>query len=172
MDHSLVLAAMLVLTSQSKAATPQQPANLVRVYVYTAALDDAEVAARRASVEDLRAALAGKKKDLVLADTEAVADVTVEVVERAVTIPKVVFGMGVQPGQRPGFPGTAGPVREVHLLAKLTFREESAVFGNKNTPIESGGGWKSAADDIAKQVDKWIVDHRAQILRARDVKVP
>jgi hypothetical protein len=41
------------------------------------------------------------------------------------------------------------------------------VFANKNSPLESNGGWKSAADDVAKQIDKWIVDHQAQILAAR-----
>jgi hypothetical protein len=154
------------LAEGSKAATSQAPPNLVRVYVYTdAAGEAAELGARRDSVKDLRAALAEKKKGLVLVDTEDVAHVSLEVVERTVTIPKFVFGTGILPGQRPGVPGTAGPVREVHLHVKLTWRDESVVFTNKNSPIESGSGWRSAANDIAKQLDKWIVDHRAQILR-------
>lgn len=182
MNHSLMLAVMFGLLSQSpfsqahggpvvlegsKAETSQAPPSLVRVYVYTeAARDDPEFEARRDSVRDLRAALAEKKKDLVLADSEDAAHVSVEVVERTVTLPKVVFGTGVRSGQGTGVPGPAGPVREVHLRVELTWGDESVVFTNKNSPVESGGGWRSAATDIAKQIDKWIVDHRAQILRA------
>jgi len=150
----------------STAASPQTQPNLVRVYVYTDASGEApDVRARRDSVKDLRAALAEKKKDLVLVDTEGDDQVSVEVVDRTVTIPKFAFGPAVRPGQGPGAPGSAGPVREVHLRVRLTRGDESVVFNNKNKALESGGGWKSAANDIAKQIDKWIVDRRAQILR-------
>jgi hypothetical protein len=67
---------------------------------------------------------------------------------------------------RPGQPPT-GPARIVHLEARLTQGAMSETFTNKNSPFESAGGWKSAADDVAKQVHKWIADHRAKILAER-----
>jgi hypothetical protein len=69
----------------------------------------------------------------------------VEVVDRAVTIPKVVIGVG--PAGGPAGSGPATPARAVHLRVKLTYGEKSALpFTNKNAPIESSGGWKSAAE--------------------------
>jgi hypothetical protein len=55
----------------------------------------------------------------------------------------------------------------VHLRVRLTCSDGAVAFANKNTAIEQNSGWKSAADDIAKQVDKWIVDHSKQILATR-----
>ena len=156
--------AMVGVTHQSKAAVPHR---LVRVYVHTDDTGDVvEVSARRDSVKELRAALADKKKDLVLVEGRDGADVVVEVVDRTVTIPRVVFGTSPRSGQPPDA-RTAGLARAVHLRVTLTYRDEPTIFDNKNTLIESNGGWQSAADDVAKQVDKWIVDHRAQILAGR-----
>jgi hypothetical protein len=38
---------------------------------------------------------------------------------------------------------------------------------NKNRPNETASGWKSAADDVAKQIEKWIADRREAIIEAR-----
>ena len=57
-----------------------------------------------------------------------------------------------------------GPVRTAVLRVRLTFGEDSVVFTNKNKPAESARGWKSAADDIASQIEKWIADRRARIV--------
>jgi len=152
----------------SQAAIPQAPPASVRIYVYTDAKGEgAELASRRESVKDLRAALA-EKKGLIQADTEGAALVVIEVAERTTTIPKFAFGSPLPPGQRTGVPAAATPVvREVHLHVKLTWRDAVFAFTNKSSPAETGAGWRLAASDVAKQLDKWITDHRAEILKVQ-----
>jgi hypothetical protein len=165
MSPGLILIGMCVLAIPQKAAAPQA-SNLARVYTHTDEGGDVdELAARHESVKDLSKALAGKVKHLFLVDDEDTADVVLEVIDRGVTIPRVVIGLGARPGQPPGTSGA--PTRAVHLRVKLTCGSEAVALANKNTAIESNGGWKSAADDIARQVDKWIADHLEQILAAR-----
>jgi hypothetical protein len=38
-------------------------------------------------------------------------------------------------------------------------------FTNKNKAADTPRGWKSAADDLADQIDKWLLEHRAEIVR-------
>jgi hypothetical protein len=168
MIQALALTMMFALTIQSTGAAPET-ATLVRVYAHTDdAGDISDRDARRQSLKDLRAALNDKKKDLVLVKTEDEADVLVEVVDRTTTIPKVVFGPVVSPSQPSRGTGAASPIRAVHLRVTLTYLGDPVIFTNKAALIESTGGWRSAAEDIAKQVDKWIVDHRAEILARRN----
>jgi hypothetical protein len=167
MIQALLLTMMFAFTSQSRPAP--EAAALVRVYAHTDDAGDVSARdARRESLKDLRAALTDKKKDLVLVKTEDDADVLVEVVDRTTTIPKVTFGPVVSSGQPSWGTGLASPVRAVHLRVSLTHHGDPVIFTNKAAFIESTGGWRSAADDIAKQVDKWIVDHRAEILAKRN----
>lgn len=171
MAHRLALVVALVSAGASplspapqSSPSPQPNPSLVRVFVETDDIGEAhDLSERRESVRDLAAALARKKKTIAVVDDEDKADVVVEIVDRSVTVPKVVIGVG-PPGQRPGL---AWPTRVVVLRAKLTFGGDSVTFTNKNKPAENSPGWKSAADDIGDQVDKWIRDHRAEILRAR-----
>jgi hypothetical protein len=84
-------------------ATPATPAQsspaLLRVYVKT---DEGgqrdELAARRESVKDMTEALTAKKKTFTVVEKEADADVVVEVLDRAVNVPKVVMGISPRPG--------------------------------------------------------------------------
>jgi hypothetical protein len=164
MSPAALFAALFFASSHAPAGQATTAPALVRVFVHTDELGDgAELAGRRDSVKDLRAALADKKKTVVIVPEKDRADVVIEVVDRAVTIPKVVFGAGPTSGQTG--PGPAQPARAVHLKVKLTYGEKSELpFTNKNAPIESSGGWKAAADDIAKQLDKWIAAHREELL--------
>jgi hypothetical protein len=163
----VLLAAIAALTGQSGSAAAQADAKLIRVFVHT---DDggeaSELAARRQSVKDLSAALGTRTKVLVLVLEEDRADVAIEVIERGLTVPKIVIGLGARPGQPPG--GDV-PARAVRLRARLDLVRggDSEAFTNKNAPLESTRGWKSAADDIARQIEKWIADRRAMILAAR-----
>jgi hypothetical protein len=157
--------ALLVLTLVGQANPTTSDPKLVRVYVFTEAGETAEIAALRESVKDVSARLAGKKKTVVIVDDEDRADVLIEVVERSRTVPRVVFGVAV--AARPGQPSVPPPQRVVHLRVKLTHREESVELKNKNSPLESAGGWKSAADDIAKQCERWMVEHHARLLASR-----
>ncbi len=139
--------------------------SLVRVFVHTDEDGEAtELAARRQSVKDLGSAIASKKKSLALVDAEENADVVLTIDDRAVTVPKIVFGLGARPGQQPG---GGGVVRVVVLHMTLAWSNRSTRFSNKNKPFENPRGWKSAADDIANQVEKWIAAHRADILQGR-----
>ena len=167
MIRALVFTMMFALTIQSKGPAPGA-ATLIRVYAHTDDAGDVPARdARRESLKDLRTALTGKKKDLILVNTEDEADVLVEVVDRTTTIPKVVFGPVTSSSQPSSGMSAASPVRAVHLRVTLTYRGDPVIFTNKAALLESTGGWRSAADDIAKQVDKWIVDHRAEILAKR-----
>jgi hypothetical protein len=157
-----VLTALAAATGPSGSAVTQADPKLIRVFVHTEDLGQAdELAARLQSVKDLSDALRGKKKVLVLVPEEDQADVVVEVRGRALTVPRVVMGVGARPGEPPG---GGAPARVVQLSASVG---ESETFKNKNSPLESQMGWKSAADDIAKQIEKWITDRRAAILAAR-----
>jgi hypothetical protein len=163
----LLVASLAVTVQGGLQARPPDP-GLVRVYVHT---DDdgelAELAARRTSVTDLGAAIKAKKKDLVVVSERDAADVVLEVMDRAFIVPRVVFGLGNKPGELP--PAGTSPVRAVQLRVRLEIvgRDSPPDFRNRNSPRESSGGWRSAADDIAKQVQAWIVERRAAILAAR-----
>ena len=152
-----------VASTSAQQKPPLDPA-LVRVYLHT---DDGghpdELKARQESVKHLAESLAKQKKLLALVESEEQADVSVEVVERRVTVPKLVVGVGARPGQPP-----AAPARAVQLLVRLTHRRVSEPLANKNSPLESSRGWVSAADDVAKQIESWIKDNRARIIDGRE----
>lgn len=173
MTQALILTALCALPPQSASAALQIDPTLIRVHVRTDDSGDAtDLAARRESVRDLAAAIGAKKKVLVIVADEDTADIVLEVMDRGVTVPKVVFGVGPRPGQRSD-PGALF-TREVQLRVTLELAraEDSVEIKNKNRATESSSGWKSAADDVAKQVEKWIADRRAKILalRARDAR--
>ena len=150
----LLVSALLWAGQTPKATAPALPLVCVTTSDQGGADD---LKGRQASVKDLRAALADKKKHLVVVDQEDRADFVVDVKERTTTTPKILF--------TPMEPGVAGPVasgpsRAVHLRVTIVRgASDPEIFTNKGTAIESRGGWKLAADDIAKQIDKWIVDH-------------
>jgi hypothetical protein len=144
-----------VLVLGSAVALPSaQTKTLPRVYVYTdKSADDRAVTQREESVKDLRDVFAGRKKVLTLTDDQDKADVTVEVLERATMVPKVRIGI-LPPNS--GAPGANVPQRTVRLKVRATRGDEKVEFTNKNTPFENDRGWTAAADDVAKQVEKWI----------------
>ena len=158
---------LLVTVGSLGQSVPPARANaaLIRVFVHTDdGGDDKERAARRESVRDLSAALADKKKTIAVVTDEHLADISIEVVDRGITVPRVVFGVGARPGQPPG---GAAPMRAAVLRVALTAAGDPVEFKNKNTVAETGPGWKSAADDLAKQIEKWIAGRRAVIIRRR-----
>jgi hypothetical protein len=156
----------------SPAATAQDP-KLIRVQVQTdEGGDPTELAARRESVKHLLAAIADKKKAGLVAVTEASdnADVVVEVEERGVTVPKVVIGLSGgmgSPGGRPGPGAQQIRVAQLRVTFQIAGEHEPTAVTNKNRVNENESGWKSAAEDVVKQLEKWITEHRAAILEAR-----
>ena len=161
-----LIAALAVTAVQSAPATAQPDAKLIRIFVHT---DDQgepnELAARLESVKHLAEAL-GRKKTLAMASDEDRADVVIDVRGRGLVVPKVVIGMAARPGDPPG---GAAMARVVQLTVSVNAQrlDERESFKNKNKPVESQLGWKSAADDIAKQIEKWVTDRRTAILAAR-----
>jgi lauroyl/myristoyl acyltransferase len=136
------------------------PAAVVPVFVHTEDTgESSELAARLASVKDLTAALAAKKKTMAVADTVEQADLFIEVVSRGLVVPKVVIGLGPRPGDPPG---ARGVVRTAVLQVQVRQdRDGKGVdFRNKNKPNDNPRGWKSAADDLADQIEKWIRERR------------
>jgi hypothetical protein len=156
-------------------AAPLQPAapsasdtKLIRIYVEPVTRAEANETVdpdgMRRSVQDIAAALAGKKKTLTVVDSERDADLVVKVIERVVDTPKLVMGLGPRPGEL--LPMT-GPSRLVTLRIALTSGRDSLEFKNKNRPVEAQEGWKVAAADVAGQIDKWAVARRDEILKRR-----
>ena len=107
------------------------------------------------AVTDVSAALADRKKTFAVVDAVDKADVVVELIGRSVTVPKIVFAPAAPMGQ-PGMPGPTTPARAVHLRVRATYRGATGEFANKNQALESTGGAKSAAEDLAKQLDLWV----------------
>ena len=163
-----VIVALLCLLSLSPAGVSQTDPTLIRVYIDSQPGPDAGGSSeRQQSGKDLAAALAGKKKLVAIVDDEDKADVVVDVHDRTTTVPKIIIGIGPRPGQTTS-PATA-PTREARLRvsASLTHADESREITNKNRANDNPGGWRSAAEDIAKQLEKWLSDRRAKILAAR-----
>lgn len=162
----------LGLAAQSAAVTAQGDPAIIRVFVHTADVGHAdELAARRESLAHLAQAIAAQKKGGVLAvvDAESSADVLVEVIERQIKVPKVVFGLGPTRSGGRTQPSMAPPTRHVTLLVTLALASgaDPVEIRNKNRVVESEAGWKSAAADVAKQIEKWTSDRRAAILKER-----
>lgn len=157
----LVLLVAPALDAIQKTAPTVDPL-LVRVYVIT---DDGgvpdELADRQQSVKDLVNALGSKKKTLVVIEDEDAADVVLDVLGRGLNTPRIVIGLTGRPGQ------PRGPVRTAMLQIRFAQGDETALVANKNKPNATAGGWKSAAENIADQVEKLIAKRRAEILRAR-----
>jgi hypothetical protein len=161
---------MLVLALALRAGAPQTPTPtpnpaLIRIFVETAAEGEAiDLPGRRESVKDLTAAVADKKKTLAVVALERDADVVIEVSDRRVETPKFVTGLGPRPGESLLM---MEPTRTVVLQVKLTSGDQTLGFTNKNKPLASAPGWRSAANDVIGQIDKWIAAHRAEILKRR-----
>jgi len=159
--------ALLGVGAQAPTAAPDP--SLVRVFVRTDDMGEPrELAARRESVRDLSAALASRKKSLVIVYTRNAADVVLDVLDRGVTVPKVVIGLGARSGDPTTIPGMAQPARQAVLRVAMTAGAEPMIFTNKNKPNDSSRGWKSAADDVVNQVDKWVKARREEIIKRRD----
>lgn len=157
----LLFALACVVPSPAAISGDVPQAKLVRVYVKT---DDggqqAELAARRESVRDMADALAAKKKTFTVVEREADADVLIEVLDRALYVPKVVMGVGPRIGDPSSIPGMAAPVRSPVLRVRVTQGRTANVFTNKNKDADSARGWKSAAADLAGQIEKWLKTSR------------
>jgi len=139
----------------SRPGAQAQTKALPRLYVYTdESFDDGFLKEREQSVKDLREAIAGRKKVLALSDDKEHADVTVEVVERTTSVPKVRIGLAPP---NSGEPGGSGPSRTVRLHVRARRGDDTIDVTNKNAPFENDRGWVAAADDVAKQIEKWIV---------------
>jgi hypothetical protein len=160
----LWLMALTVQGSAAKAPPPPDP-SLIRVYVETSPVGEgAELSGRSASVKDLAEEVARKKKSLASVTDEDLADVVVEVVQRAIDVPRVVIGVGARPGEPPG--GTT-PLRTGKLRVALRFGAMQVSLESKNKAYDNPRGWKSAAEDLADQIDKWVGQYRTEIIKAR-----
>ena len=171
MTHAPIVALLFALSQSAAGPLPADPA-LIRIYVDTRS-GSIDPTGLGQSAKDLTAALASKKKLVTIVDDEDKADVVLEVQERTVTVPKIVIGIGPRPGQTTN-PASTMPAREarLHVGGSLVHGDESIDLRNKNRANDHPGGWKSAAEDIAKQLEKWVADRRAKILAARPKTAP
>ncbi len=162
----MLIAILLSFLLQSQvSAVPVVPAaNLIRVCVLPAARTD-EVADLFESAQDVSAAFATRKKDLVVVASPEDADVVVTITDRTVTVPKVAIG--VVPPNRPGAPAS-GRVRIMHVRTTLTAGKDEIEVNSKSSALKRTTTWKLAAEDVAKEVEKWIADHKAALLANRE----
>ncbi len=172
MTSFLLVLAFVGGAAQAPAAVAQPASHLIRVYLQTAdGGHPDELAARRESLDQLATALAGQKKGTVLTivDAESKADVVVDIIQRSITVPKVVFGLGPSRSGGGQSPSMNSPTRHatLHVTLAMASGSDRVEFKNKNRALDSARGWKTAADDIAKQIEKWIADRGALILKAR-----
>jgi hypothetical protein len=172
MTSLLLLLIAFSQAGQAVTAPAQPDPRIIRVYVITAdGGHPDELAARRASVSHLAASIAGQKKGTVLAvvDGETKADIVVDVIQRSIDVPKVVFGLGPSRSGGASSPSMNPQTRHavLHVTLHMASGSDRVEFKNKSRSIESERGWKSAADDIAKQIEKWTADRRAEIIKAR-----
>jgi len=160
---SLVVACVMQAgtTKPAPPAPPPPKPELIRVYVDTGGDDDKDLTT---SARDLAEAIADRKKSLASVDAEEKADVTVEVVQRATEIPKLVIGIGSRPGEPPG---GATPAKIGRLQVRIRFQAMQVSLQNKNKAYDNPRGWKSAAEDLAEQIDKWVGQYRAEIMKTR-----
>jgi len=157
-----VIALLVFVTGPStalRAGVPSaqtQTKALPRLYIFTdQSPNDGFLKDREQSVKDLRQIFGGRKKVLTVANDEEKADVVVEVLERTTTVPKMSIGVG--PPTSMGGPGMTMPSRAVHLRVRATRGETTVEFTNKTTPLVNAQGWTAAADDVAKQIEKWLL---------------
>jgi hypothetical protein len=170
---ALLFTVGLVLGSSQPAQQTQPDPKIIRVHVQTGDSGDRdELESRRDSVRHLQSAIGDRKKaNIISTSAPDDADVILEVEGRGVTVPKVVIGlgggMGSPNGRPPGSP--TGPVKVIKLKVTLALARDGdpIELANKNRANETESGWKSAADDVIKQVEKWIQEHRAEIIAAR-----
>lgn len=172
MASILLAITLLGMTGQVPAVAVEPDPRLIRVHVLTAdGGHPDELAARRVSLDQLAASLAGQKKgaSLVVVDAQSRADIVVDVIQRSITVPKVVFGLGPSRSGGASSPSMNPPTRHavLHVTLHMAAGSDRVEFKNKNRVIESEQGWKSAAGDIAKQIEKWIADRRSEIIKAR-----
>jgi hypothetical protein len=173
MIAALLLSLSIGPVLQVTAPPSQIDPALIRVHVRTSdGGDAAELGALRESVKQLTAALSSKKKSglTMVADADSPTDVVIAIEERAVTVPRVVIGLSGGMGAQAGRPGPAPQqVKVIQLRATIgiTREADTSEITNKNRANDSESGWKSAAEDLAKQVEKWIAEHRSSILEAR-----
>ncbi len=161
---------LLLAMGQAAGQAPIVPdPALIRVHVHTGdGVIDEELAARRTSQKDLATALASKKKWLVNVDDEEQADVSLEITGRSITVPRVVIGLAGRPGEPP----SPGLVRRGTLSVTLKSGPATLRLANKNATSDNPGGWKSAAENIADQVEKWVREQRDAILKRRRPPTP
>lgn len=157
-----LLACLVAIALQAGAQTPAAAPspNLIRVWVDS---DSDDIKELETSIKDLGVAVNARKKSLVTVDDEDKADVTVHVVQRKVEVPKVVIGLGPRPGETPGMQ----TVKTGKLQVQLRFGDMQVSLENKNKTYDTPAGWRSAAEDLAGQIDKWVGQCRAEIIKSR-----
>ena len=154
---------VLALVPQAGAGKPEAPPpnpSLIRIHVMT---DPGDIKEVETSIKDLAQAINARKKSLVTVDDEEKADVIVQVIQRAVEVPKVVIGLGPRPGEAPGMT----TVKTAKLKVQVRFEAIQVSLQNKNKVYDNPSGWRSAAEDLAGQIDKWVGQYRAEIVRKR-----
>jgi hypothetical protein len=173
MTSLLLVIALLGVAGQAYEMPVQPNPRLIRVHVLTAEGGHPdELAARRESLDHLAAAIEGQKKGSVLVVVDAVskADVVVDVIQRSLVVPKVVIGLAPS---RSGVGGSSPSMNQrvrhavLHVTLHMAAGSDRVEFKNKNRATESPKGWQSAADDVAKQIEKWIAGRRSEIIKAR-----
>ena len=158
-----LLIAVVLFLVPAQIQAPPTSSSLVRICVLPAPdrafPDFADAAA------DLINAFQKMKKDLYVVAAEERPDVVITITERSATVPKFALSAAA-PG--PPSMGAMGPVKSMHITSTLVAAGGDDVeIKGRNQARESAGAWQLVAEDVAKQAQKWIAKHKAQILAKR-----
>ena len=138
----------------------------VRVYLFTAPAAqfvDQKSKGRADSLKDVRDRMKGKKT-LQLVDSVEEADLSVEIIER------VFQQTGNSTSTFKPYVGvetTAESKPSIHVtLTAGTYSTE--LYGSQITVWGKGGVWRSAAEGLASDVEKWVKENHEQLIAGRN----
>ncbi|MEZ2348046.1 hypothetical protein [Terriglobus sp. RCC_193] len=137
---------------------------LIRVYVQAGSGDFAANGAGDSSL-DLRKALLGKSRTLVVVDSPAEADVVARIDSRNVR--KETAAVNTYANQsKDGRSTTATTVPSVRNVNEL---HVTLLAGNSEIPLhtESALSWRLAASDMASSIDHWTKENYAKLVERR-----
>ena len=166
----LVLSLMVSMSVNGRAVQVQKDdSGTVRVFVFTAesggSPGDSAAAARVDSMKDLQAALRSKS-GLSLVDGREQADVMIEVLDRGDQ------ETGETVSVTTSSPVTGTPHTDTTRSKDAVVRVKLVVGDEVLNLQGSGSGdttrrWRTAANNVAKVIERWIKAHRASVMAAR-----
>ena len=170
--QSLVALLVVALFATSLSVDAQnRPARRLRVYCFAAAnpsgFVDRKLKDRQDSLKDLQEAIAKKKDWLELAESTDDADIVIEVQDRLeVATGKVdtqTTSNVSKDGKRITSNTTSKPLTNYTLLTVMRVGDYEAPVHGEVSSEYLFGAWRTAAGNVASEVERWAKDNHARI---------